>query len=102
MGYYTRYKLKVVSGKDPNIDYEEEIGKASEYGGGDLFEEEIKWYECDTDMKNFSKAHPDTLFQIDGEGEESGDIWRAYYKNGKSFRVQAKMTFEEFSEEKLR
>lgn len=100
MGYYTRHELTIVSGGDPNIDYEEEIAKTTDYNH--LFEDEIKWYDCDEDMKKFSKLHPDTLFLIDGEGEESGDIWRAYYKNGKSFRASAKLVFEEFSEEKLK
>jgi hypothetical protein len=42
------------------------------------------------------------VISVEGEGEESGDIWKAYYKNGKSFRANAQVTFEEFNESKLK
>jgi len=52
-------------------------------------------------MRKYSKLHPKLTFIIDGEGEESGDIWKAYFQNGKMFKTKAIMTFEEFSVEKL-
>jgi len=52
-------------------------------------------------MRAFSLLHPEVLFLIDGEGEESGDIWKQWFKNGKSFYTKAKMVFEDFSESKL-
>ncbi len=42
-----------------------------------------KWYEHEDDMRQMSKAIPDVLFHLSGEGEESGDIWDAWFLNGK-------------------
>lgn len=99
MGYYTRHELEIVSGVDYNIDYEQEISELADYGS--CFEDSIKWYDCEKNMKEYSKKHPNTIFCINGEGEESGDIWKAYFKNGKMFKTKAVITFEEFTEDKL-
>lgn len=47
------------------------------------------------------EEYKDVLFILDGEGEESGDIWKSYYKNGKTYRVEAEFTFPEFDDFKL-
>ena len=100
MGYYTRFELEEVSGDiNYNLDYEVEISNATDYSH--CFEDSIKWYDFEEDMKSFSKNHPNTIFCIKGEGEESGDIWKAYFKNGKMFKTKAVLVFEEFTEEKL-
>lgn len=99
MGYYTRHELSIVSGDDNNTDYEKEITDSTTYSS--LFDDEIKWYDCEKDMKSYSKKHPEVVFLIDGEGEESGDIWKAYFQNGKMFKTKATLVFEEFSIEKL-
>lgn len=70
-------------------------------GSGDTAEE-CKWYEHDEDMRRFSKKYPNVLFILEGEGEESGDIWKKYYKDGKCQEVQAKLVFEEYDENKLK
>lgn len=62
---------------------------------------EIKWYESIEDLLKVSKAFPDTLIQVDGEGEESGDIWRTFYKGGKSQCAKAKVVYEDYDESKL-
>lgn len=99
MGYYTSHKLSIISGNDGFTDYEQEITDSTDYSS--LFDESIKWYDCEKDMKAYSKKHPNVVFCIDGKGEESGDIWRAYFKNGKTFRTKAVLVFEEFSIRKL-
>ena len=99
MGYNTRHELSIVSGNDNFTDYEQEITDSTDYSS--LFEYSIKWYDCEKDMKVYSKKHPNVVFCIDGEGEESGDIWKAYFKDGKMFKTKAVLTFEEFSIEKL-
>lgn len=99
MGYYTRHELSIVSGNDYKTDYEKEITESTQYSS--LFDDSIKWYDCEKDMKKYSKKHPNVVFCIDGEGEESGDIWKAYFQNGKMFTAKAVITFEEFSPEKL-
>lgn len=99
MGYYTRHELEIVSGDDFTTDYEQEITDSTDYSS--LFDDKIKWYDCEEDMKAYSKNHPNVVFGINGEGEENGDIWKAYFQNGKMFKTKAKLMFEEFSTEKL-
>ncbi|EKT4500965.1 hypothetical protein JE943_000947 [Flavobacterium psychrophilum] len=91
MGYYTRHKLTIIDGED-NINYEQEIADSTtDYSS--LFDDSIKWYDCEKDMKEYSKNHPNVVFCINGEGEESGDIWKAYFQNGKMFKTEAKLMF---------
>ena len=100
MGYYTTHELTILEGDDFDIHYhEEEISKAAGYGG--CFSDEIKWYSRREDMVEYSKKHPNTLFQIYGIGEESGDIWKEYYKNGKQHRIKGEIAFDEFDKESL-
>jgi|14_taG_2_1085336.scaffolds.fasta_scaffold63781_1 hypothetical protein len=100
MGYYTKFTLEILDGKDSSVDYESEI---SEFSGYDwCFEGEIKWYGWDDDMKGYSKKHPNVTFSILGEGEESGDLWVAYFKNGKMHFAAAEITYEDFDEKKLK
>lgn len=99
MGYYTRHELTIVSGGNNEIDYEKEISILSNYDN--CFDDEIKWYNHKNDMIKYSKSHPDTLFLVEEFGEEDGDIWKHWFKNGKSFYSKAKMVFEELDESKL-
>lgn len=104
MGYYTRYKLKV--SKEPE-GLAERFNKTADYGesfyehlvSGN--EDSVKWYEHDENMRAVSKEYPDILFTLYGEGEESGDIWVKYYKNGKSQVANAQIKFDEFDPKKL-
>lgn len=61
----------------------------------------VKWYECEDDMRKISNLFPDVLFTLHGEGEESGDLWNAYFRGGKEQYCQAKIIFDEFDPEKL-
>lgn len=63
---------------------------------------ECKWYSYENDMKELSKKFPNILFTLSGKGEESFDIWRRYYLNGKFQHCPAKITFDEFDETKLK
>ncbi len=104
MGYYTHFKLMVTGETDIDIigelRDENDWAKGALDGGGAAYEE-YKWYDCKEDMLEFSKRHPDILFLLEGEGEEAGDVWRFYAKNGRSFYQQAKMAFEDFDESML-
>ena len=99
MGYYTRHELEIISGDDYITDYKKEIGEISGYGN--CLYDSIKWYEHEKDMRKYSKNHPNTLFKLIGEGEESGDLWHEYYLNGKMQRVKAQIIFEDFDSKKL-
>lgn len=48
-------------------------------------------------MRSFSAEHPEYIFQLDGEGEESGDVWRAYFYAGKFKRHKVVIAFPPFS-----
>jgi len=63
---------------------------------------ETKWYEYDEVMKAISMEYPHVVFELSGEGEESGDIWKNYYVNGKVQKCQARIVFDEFDEKKLK
>ena len=63
--------------------------------------EERKWYEHDKEMIELSKQFPETVFCLYGNGEENGDTWYKYYKNGKSQYCPAKITYDEYDESKL-
>jgi len=67
-----------------------------------LDDEPMKWYDHETDMIKYSLSKPDVLFVLDGDGEDSGDIWRKYFKNGKMQPALAKIVFDNFDETKLR
>lgn len=43
-----------------------------------------KWYDWKDDMIAMSTNFPGVLFKLHGDGEEAGDIWDAYFLNGKS------------------
>jgi hypothetical protein len=45
--------------------------------------EPIKWYEHSEHMSQISLAFPEFVFELSGEGEESGDVWVEWYYGGK-------------------
>jgi len=59
------------------------------------------WYNHDVDMYCFSMKYPSVLFELSGEGDEASDLWKSYYKNGKTQHCKAELTFPPFDEEKL-
>lgn len=108
MGYYTAYSLGTykshkdiseVLGNLPDGDFEDLRYAVDEYGE---VGQSCKWYEHDKDMRRLSLMYPDTVFELCGEGEEQGDSWKAYYKNGKAQRCEAQITYPPFDESKLK
>lgn len=128
MGYYTTYTLRTDNDEKVNlkkfIDELGKIGVADFFNEGpvpidelkdivecegedaadsiDLQTEPIKWYENEEDMKKLSAVFPDVLFRLYGEGEESGDLWLCYHKNGKSQHEPAVVSYGEFDPKKLK
>jgi len=70
--------------------------------GYNPFDDETKWYEHEADMKKISKEYPDVIFELSGEGEESGDVWKKYFVNGKMQVCKAILVFDEFDKSKLK
>jgi hypothetical protein len=102
MGYYTDYKLEYKG----DLDQETLITKLEEVSGYRWWDNyltlpDVKWYEHDHHMEVISREYPDILFILTGEGEESGDVWRKYFKNGLSKYDRAELSFPEFDESQL-
>lgn len=102
MGYYTTYEVSVHIGNEYFEDLENEIATTSAAEYGNPFDESCKWYEHEKHMKDFSKKHPETVFVLHGEGEESGDIWYKYFHNGKMQEARAKITYDDYDPKKLK
>ena len=104
MGYYTRHELSIPSGSDDLIEAFRGVSEEASYAllsNGDS-DESCKWYRHQDELKSFSLLHPEALFKLSGEGEESGDIWVEYYQNGKMQLCKAKIVFDSFNEELLK
>lgn len=95
MGYYTRHILTVRNIHDneqfrllsEELKERDLIGYAFDYGNYDndrheaIFYayEDVKWYDHDKDMIMIAEKFPNMYFELEGEGEEYGDLWREYY-----------------------
>lgn len=104
MGYVTSYNLEVKTG---NSDLTGQFVGENENAAyaldtyGDT-QGRCKWYEHEEELKAFSLKHPEALFELNGKGEESGDIWIKYIQNGKCQTCKAKIAFDEFDHTKLK
>lgn len=114
MGYYTDYSITV-----ENIRNEDEFILISHHlkeRSGYEFEmselpplsdeetiiaefrlQEAKFYEYKEVFMFLSKKYPHVLFDVYGEGEESGDVWKHRFFGGADERLQAKFTFPDFT-----
>lgn len=100
MGYITDYKLKVVPNTIPDI--VDEIAEISNY----LWDEDLcmsgMWYDWPAHMLILSTRYPNHMFQLDGDGEDSDDMWRVYFKNGKSHDANTRLIYDDFDERLLK
>lgn len=121
MGYYTRYDLTIEEGTPDQIDKVledmellasglcEDLLGIEDRGGWGVYMADVwnsnsdsaTWYDHDRYMLELSKCHPDVVFRLHGEGEGAGDLWDAYYKNGKMQECRARIEYDEYDEEKL-
>ena len=103
MGYYTNFVLVHDGGEDQTPAIKTLLESISGYEFDDeLSVYGVKWYDWPNDMTELSRSYPYILFTLEGVGEESPDLWRAYFKRGKYQVCQAKITFDEFDETKLK
>ena len=97
MGYYTDYDIS-----ENSEEIQEAIEEKSSYGGWYDGRLNAKWYQCEEDCKGVSLRFPDQVIIVKGEGEEQGDIWKSYFKNGKIQTCEGVITYPEFDESKLK
>ena len=102
MGYYTQHYLAIRDEKGNRIYREHpmynELRRCFNnvfYTGfhsdeddspfGDLIHDcyEAKWYDCENDMDEFVKLHPEYEYVLEGCGEDRNDWWIETWKNGK-------------------
>lgn len=110
MGYMTYFTVSRNDGEPFTPEQLEALDQLDVFdnkteGGDDrvvALEGAAKWYYCSVDMKEFSRAFPDVVFRLHGEGEESGDLWDAYFKNGKWQECRADIIYPDYDEEKLK
>jgi hypothetical protein len=107
MGYYTNHNLTLHAATDEQRSKIVEMLRAKDVIGWVLDEnldnyQEAKWYEDEDDMRAISKEFPDVLFELHGEGEDSGDIWDKYFKNGKMQYCPAEIIIPPYDELKLK
>lgn len=109
MGYYTSFDITVSGFKEEEHKeyFEFKLYKEDEFWSSNWVDQgksftkyldSAKWYSWQKDLEDFSKEFPKLLFEVEGWGEESGDIWRARVKDGKTEVVKAKLVFPEFKE----
>jgi len=104
---YTYYELDVFSG-DKSIytilseldrdEFEDLFCKINDDGSPN---DNDTYWDCEEDMKAISEMYPDIVFQLTGQGQIPDDMWRQYFKNGKSHKVDAIVTYPPFDEDKL-
>lgn len=114
MGYYTSFELTVIPADIQGavedfielIDATDYTSPAAQLKDGFSYaltpsgnpghwypNESCKWYEHDEDMKYLSTRFPGVVFELSGSGEENGDIWRSWYKDGKSYDWHMPQTY---------
>lgn len=106
MGYETSFRIDV---GNTHIDPDKILQALERQSGYDgwfdftagVFSIDAKWYDYDIHMKEVSVVFEDLVFQVDGDGEESGDTWRKYYKSGKVMDATPDIIYKEFDESKL-
>lgn len=109
MGYYTDYVVRAENVYNPATNAFISDFLKNAWGGfygseGSWSIGETTWYKHEKDLLNLSSQPEakDILFKVDGEGEESGDVWVKYFKNGKMVRYELTVTWPEFSEDDLK
>ena len=101
MGYYTDFTL-TVEGATPD-DLVDTLNEVTGYvWEDDLALYSAKWYDWAEDISKISLKYPDRMLSLEGSGEEKGDMWKAYIKNGKMQVCNAIVTFEPFDESKMK
>lgn len=87
MGYETRFKLTALTNRNySQRDYLKILAEI------DL--QKLK-NSRNLATKMISLKFPDTYFLLYGVGEEQGDVWKAYFYNGKVQIIKATLTFKD-------
>lgn len=105
MGYYTKYKLSIHSSENEDERFMAEKALEDDEDLSEFYNgcaDGCKWYNHESVMKGFSKNYPRVVFELSGEGEESDDIWKKFFQNGKIQTEYAVISYGEFNKKKLK
>lgn len=111
MGYCTSYELtfSLYEEKNRSIpkilldDLDKEINRMNvfEYSHGNSYYAVETWYEWESDMCLLSSRFPEVFFILSGKGDDSEDMWIAYFVAGKKQVCRANITYDDFDPLKL-
>lgn len=112
MGYYTRFELTVHEGTADLQAVKDALDDVMEFSHDDscfdlddpdtiTTSDSMKWYDHDEECAEMSQKFPGVVFKLHGEGEETGDLWDSYYKDGKCQICRAEFIFPEYDSAKL-
>ena len=98
MGYLSDYEITLKSKDIVDVEkVRDTLNALSRYtfnvNGENLTTTESKWYSWESHMKGLSILYPDILFELERQGEEHDDFERAFFKNGKSEKQKAVVTY---------
>lgn len=93
MGYYTNYFLTLHGDQEEIKKFESDLYEESEHDSdikelietGGIY---AKLYELEGYIDKVAPKHPDVLVVLEGDGEESDDLWEARWK-GEEFEKQS-------------
>ena len=90
MGYYTAYGLTLVGDDDKVIAFEEDLKNISKDSNGEVDADVrnliddgavyAKLYDIEDWISEAAQRHPDVLVILNGDGEDSEDMWEARWK----------------------
>lgn len=93
MGYSTVYSLEIIPDSreawDTVTAHKDISGAVGKNGGG---AHACTWYHHEDDMLELSQKFPGVVFKLHGTGDDEGDIWIKYFKNGKKQVCRAIVT----------
>ena len=104
MSYRTYYTISIKEDRDNKIlaqakkQFPDILDLVSPEGYPEF---DSSWPDFEQDMREISKAFPGQLFTVYGEGEDSTDIWNAYFLDGKYQSCPAEIVFPPYDPAKL-
>ena len=101
MGYYTYFTLQIVGNDRDRNEFKKELSSTAidEYNYPESSVEELvnygsteaKFYEIEEIISPIAEKYPNLLIILNGDGEESGDIWEARWKGDQYEKVEMSM-----------
>jgi len=112
MGYDTSFKIALIGNEDLSI--VDEVVKSlrlhtpyklwntkNKWAPDRITTDNCSWTHHTRDMKLISTLFPLITFEVEGSGEEQGDVWKEYFLNGKTARYEAVITIPEYNSDDL-